>query len=84
MEGVLVTRSPTTRVARYSVAIAPTGAPTRADFSVRDGDGTAIPGELQSLSVRFASATPSYLVGHRTAGDTARAIRGARAECFRS
>ena len=53
--------------------ISPTGAPTRADYSVRKGDGTAIPGELQSLSVRI-SRDSAYLVGHRSAGDTVSAI----------
>ena len=73
MEGLLVTRLPTTRVSRYSVDLGANGLPTRADYSVRKGDGTALPGELQSLSVRY---TPDsvYLVGHRSAGDTARAI----------
>src|SRR3954469_6062694 len=73
MEGVLVTRSPTTLVARYSVQISPSGAPTRADYSVRKGDGTPIPGELQSLSVRYGPDS-AYLVGHRSAGDTVGAI----------
>jgi hypothetical protein len=73
MEGVLVTRSPTTLVVRYSVQISPTGAPTRADYSVRKGDGTPIPGELQSLSVRYGPDS-AYLVGHRSAGDTVGAI----------
>jgi prepilin-type processing-associated H-X9-DG protein len=78
MEGVLVSRVPTTRVARYSVGLAANGAPTRADYSVRNGDGTPIPGELQSLSVRYGQDSV-YVVGHRSAGDTARAF-GARGQ----
>jgi hypothetical protein len=73
MEGVLVTRLPSTRVSRYSVALDASGRPTRADYSVRKGDGTPLPGELQSLSVRYAPDSV-YLVGHRSAGDTARSI----------
>jgi hypothetical protein len=73
MEGVLVSHVPTTRVARYSVELAPNGAPTRADYSVRNGDGTAIPGELQSLSVRYGKDSV-FLMGHRSAGDTTRSI----------
>jgi hypothetical protein len=73
MEGVLVVRLPATRMSRYSIALGPTGVPTRADYSVRKGDGTPIPDELQSLSVRYA-ADSIYLIGHRSAGDTMRAI----------
>jgi hypothetical protein len=73
MEGVLVSRVPTTRVARYSVSLGTSGSPTRADYSVRKGDGTPIPGELQSLSVRY-SPDSIYLIGHRSAGDTARSL----------
>jgi hypothetical protein len=77
MEGVLVTRVPTTRVARYSVELAPNAAPTRADFSVRDGDGAPIPGGLQSLSVRYGRDSVVF-VGHRSVGDTSQgfAVRG--------
>ena len=73
MEGVLVSRIPSTRVSRYSVDLGRNGQPTRADYSVRKGDGTPLPGELQSLSVRYADDSV-YLVGHRSAGDTTRAI----------
>jgi hypothetical protein len=73
IEGIVVLHVPSTKVARYSVELAPNGAPVRADYSVRNGDGTAIPGELQSLSVRYG-ADSVYLIGHRSAGDTALAI----------
>jgi hypothetical protein len=73
MEGVLVSRVPTARVARYSVSLSANGSPTRADYSVRKGDGTPIAGELQSLSVRYSTDSIS-LIGHRSAGDTARSI----------
>ena len=73
MEGMLVSRVPSTRIARYSVKLDSAGAPTRADFSVRNGDGTPITGELQSLSVRYA-ADSVQVVGHRSAGDTTRTI----------
>src|SRR5829696_9456056 len=39
MEGTVVTRLPATRITRYSVELGPSGAPTRADLSVRDGSG---------------------------------------------
>lgn len=78
MEGVLVSRIPTTRMSRYSVDLSPNGTPTRADYSVRKGDGTPVPDELQSLSVRYAPDSV-YIVGHRSAGDTTRAI-ASRAE----
>jgi hypothetical protein len=73
MEGILISRLPTTRMSRYSVGLAANGTPTRADYSTRKGDGTALPNELQSLSVRY-TADSVYLVGHRSAGDTARTI----------
>jgi hypothetical protein len=77
MEGVLVTRVPVTRVARYSVELAANAAPTRADFSLRDGDGAPLPGGLQSLSVRFGRDSVVF-VGHRSIGDTSHsfAVRG--------
>jgi hypothetical protein len=78
MEGLIVTRLPVARIGRYSVDLGPNGAPTRADYSVRDGDGAALPGGMQSLSVRFIRDSVVF-VGHRTAGDTTTglAARGA-------
>ena len=78
MEGLIVTRLPVTRIGRYSVDLGPNGAPTRADYSVRDGDGAALPGGMQSLSARFIRDSVVF-VGHRTAGDTTTglAARGA-------
>jgi len=77
MEGLIVTRLPVTRIGRYSVDLDPAEAPTRADYSVRDGDGAALPGGMQSLSARFLRDSV-VLVGHRTAGDTSSgfAVRG--------
>jgi hypothetical protein len=69
MEGMLVTRLPVARIGRYSVDLASNGSPTRADYSVRDGDGAALPGGMQSLSARFLRDSVVF-VGHRTAGDT--------------
>lgn len=77
VEGVLVLRVPVTAVGRYSVDLDAAGAPVRASYSVRRGDGVEIPNNPQSLSVRY-SADSVFLVGHRSAGDTARAaaVRG--------
>jgi hypothetical protein len=71
MEGVLVQRSPFTTIARYSVDIASSGAPTRAEYSLRRGDGTQITGNMQSLSVRYGADSVT-MVGHRGNGDTMR------------
>lgn len=78
MEGLIVTRLPTARIGRYSVELAPNGTPTSATYSVRDGDGAALPGGMQSLSARFTRDSV-ILVGHRTTGDTSSrfALRGA-------
>ena len=78
MDGTLVTRLPATRIARYSVELGSSGAPLRADVSVRDGLGAPLPGGLQSLSVRFAHDSAIF-VGHRSASDTSQAfaVRGA-------
>jgi len=78
MEGLVVTRRPLARVGRYSVELAPNGLPTRADYSLRDGDGAALPGGMQSLSARFTRDSV-VLVGHRTSGDTTSrfTVRGA-------
>ena len=73
IEGLVVSRLPTTRVARYSVDLGADGSPSRANYSIRKGDGTPIPGELQSLSVRYGQDSVS-LVGHRSVGDTSRII----------
>lgn len=72
MEGVLVQRSPFTTIARYSVEVGPRSMPARAEYSLRRGDGTTITGQLQSLSVRFAADSVTF-VGHRINGDTTRA-----------
>jgi len=78
MEGLIVTRLPAARIGRYFVELAPNGLPTRATYSVRDGDGAALPGGMQSLSARFTRDSV-VLVGYRTAGDTTSrfAVRGA-------
>ena len=77
MDGTLVTRLPATRVSRYSVDLGPSGAPVRADLSVRDGLGAPLPSGLQSLSVRFAHDSATF-IGHRSASDTSQtfAVRG--------
>lgn len=77
MEGMLVTRLPATRVSRYSIDLGANGAPTRANLSVRGGNGAALSGGLQSLSVRFGRESVAF-VGHRSAGDTSEtlAVRG--------
>jgi hypothetical protein len=71
MEGVLVQRAPFTTIARYSVDVGPNGAPTRAEYSLRRGDGTQITGNMQSLSVRYGTDSVT-MVGHRASGDTTR------------
>jgi len=77
MDGTLVTRLPALRVTRYSVDLGPSGAPVRADVSVRDGRGAPLSGGLQSLSVRFGHDSATY-IGHRSASDTSQsfAVRG--------
>jgi hypothetical protein len=73
MEGLIVTRLPVTRIGRYSVELGANGAPLRADFSQRDGDGAALANGLQSLSARFTRDSAIF-VGHRSAGDTTQAF----------
>ncbi|PYP81724.1 MAG: hypothetical protein DMD35_00560 [Gemmatimonadetes bacterium] len=77
MVGTLVTRLPATRIARYTIDLARSGAPVKVDLSVRDGSGAPLPGGLQSLSVRFGRDS-AVLTGHRSASDTTRAfvVRG--------
>jgi hypothetical protein len=77
MEGTLVSRTPFTTISRYRVDVGPNGAPTRAEYSLRRGDGAPTPGAFQSLSVRYGSDSV-FFVGHRGSGDTTRAavIRG--------
>jgi len=78
MEGLIVTRLPAARIGRYSVELAPNGVPTSATYSLRDGDGAALPNGMQSLSARFTRDSV-VLVGHRSGGDTVSrfAARGA-------
>lgn len=71
MEGVLVQRSPFTTIARYSVDVAAGGAPARAEYSLRRGDGSTITGQMQSLSVRYVGDSVTF-IGHRSSGDTTR------------
>jgi len=77
MEGTLVTRFPVTRLVRYGVDLGPTGAPTRANLTLRDGAGAPIVGGLQSLSVRFGRDSTVF-IGHRSSSDTTKAfaVRG--------
>lgn len=73
IEGTLVTHLPATRISRYSVEFGPNGAPTRANLSVRDGNGAPLAGGLQSLSVRYGRDSATF-VGHRSASDTSQAF----------
>jgi hypothetical protein len=73
MEGRLVNHVPSTTIARYRVELLPNSVPARAEYSLRGGDGAVPPGALQSLSVRYG-ADSVYLVGHRSSGDTMRAV----------
>ena len=77
MEGVLVQRAPFTTIARYSVDLGPNDVPVHAEYSLRRGDGTAITGQMQSLSVRYSADSVTF-IGHRTGGDTSRtaAVKG--------
>jgi hypothetical protein len=77
MEGTLVSRFGGTRISRYSVEFGPNGAPTRANLSVRDGNGAPLSGGLQSLAVRYGRDSAVF-VGHRSASDTSQtfALRG--------
>jgi hypothetical protein len=72
MEGVLVQRAPYTTIARYSVDLGANSAPVHAEYSLRRGDGTPITGQMQSLSVRYAGDSVTF-IGHRSVGDTTRA-----------
>jgi hypothetical protein len=78
MEGVLVNRSPFTTISRYTVDLGPNSVPTNVEYSLRKGDGSMVPGAMQSLSMRFVGDS-IQLVGHRAAGDTAR-VNVARGE----
>jgi hypothetical protein len=69
MEGTLVTRFPATRLTRYSVDLAASSAPTRANLTLRDGTGASLPGGLQSLSARFGRDSVVF-IGHRSTSDT--------------
>ena len=71
IEGVLVQRAPFTTIARYSVELGPNAVPAHAEYSLRRGDGTTITGQMQSLSVRYAADSVTF-IGHRTGGDTTR------------
>lgn len=78
MEGTVLSRMPSTRLASYSVQLGAGGAPISANLTVRRADGTPMTGGLQSLSARFDRDTVR-IVGHRSTGDTAVAmpVRGA-------
>jgi hypothetical protein len=73
MEGTVLTRMPSTRLASYSVELGAGGAPTSATRTVRSADGAPMAGGLQSLSARF-EPDAVRIVGHRSTGDTAVAI----------
>lgn len=77
MEGVLVQRSPFATMAHYSVALGPNDVPMRAEYTLRRGDGSAIAGAMQSLSVSYGADSVTF-TAHRATGDTTRvaAVRG--------
>ena len=72
MDGMLVTRAPFAAISRYSVMLDAGGAPARAEYSLRRGDGAFVPGAMQSLSLHYRADSVT-LLGHRAAGDTMRA-----------
>ncbi|HTK48641.1 MAG TPA: DUF2911 domain-containing protein [Gemmatimonadaceae bacterium] len=78
IEGTVLSRMPSTRLASYSVQLGAGGAPISANLTVRSAGGTPMTGGLQSLSARFDRDTVR-IVGHRSTGDTAVAVpvRGA-------
>jgi hypothetical protein len=78
MQGVLVQRTPFTTLAHYDVELGANDVPTRADYTLRRGDGSAITGSMQSLSVAYGTDSVTF-TAHRANGDTTRtaAARGA-------
>lgn len=71
MAGELVQRSPFTTIAHYNVELGPSSVPTRAEYTLRRGDGSAISGSMQSLSVGYGADSVTF-TAHRSAGDTTR------------
>lgn len=71
MQGVLVQRVPFTTVAHYNVQLGANGAPERAEYTLRRGNGAAIVGSSQSLSVGFGADSVTF-TAHRASGDTTR------------
>jgi hypothetical protein len=57
LEGDLVTRTPTTRVAHYVVALGPGGQPTSAEYTVRMPDGSPVQNAPRRAELTFAADT---------------------------
>ncbi|MDQ3998243.1 MAG: DUF2911 domain-containing protein [Gemmatimonadota bacterium] len=67
LEGDLVTRTPNTRIAHYVVTLAPSGRPTRAEYTLRRPDGSPVPNAPQSGTLAFAADTVVSVVMRDTA-----------------
>ncbi|MFI5256059.1 MAG: DUF2911 domain-containing protein [Gemmatimonadales bacterium] len=71
MEGVLLQRSPFTTLSHYHIEMGPGNVPTRAEYTLRRGDGSPITGAMQSLSVRYGIDSVTF-TAHRASGDSSR------------
>lgn len=71
MEGILVQRVPFTNIAHYSVELGAGDVPTRAEYTLRRGNGAPVIGSTQSLSVAFGTDSVTF-TAHRASGDTTR------------
>jgi Protein of unknown function (DUF2911) len=71
LEGDMIFRSPSTRIAHYIIMLGPDGRPTRAEYTLRRPDGSPVPNAIRSAMLTFGPDT----VVSVTTRDTAVTLR---------
>ena len=67
LEGEMIARTPNTRIGHYVVTLGPGGQPTRAEYTLRRPDGSAVPNAFRSATLTFTSDTVVSTVMRDTA-----------------
>jgi len=73
MDGTIISRTPSSSIARYTVTLGASGEPQTAEMTVRRGDGSIPQNGMQSVAVQWTADSMRF-TGRRPAGDTVRAI----------
>jgi hypothetical protein len=67
LEGDMVVRTPNTRIVHYVITLGPGGQPTRAEYTLRRPDGSAVPNAPRFVNLTFGADTVVSVVMRDTA-----------------